>query len=109
MEVCALVVRLRPHVLYGVFGRVCLTSTCAADPAVARVQHVHNIPPSHSTCMRSIGGRFVWILKQGFVWCIKKDSVVLHAGFYEDFARVADDEARHFGWCVQRMAELGHR
>jgi hypothetical protein len=22
-------------------------------------------------------------------------------GFYEDFARVADDEARHFGWCVQ--------
>jgi hypothetical protein len=22
---------------------------------------------------------------------------------------VADDEARHFGWCVQRMAELGHR
>lgn len=31
------------------------------------------------------------------------------SGFYEDFARVADDEARHFGWCVQRMAELGHR
>eukprot|EP00775_Hariotina_reticulata_P012203 gene12203-12340_t len=28
--------------------------------------------------------------------------------FYEDFARVADDESRHFGWCVQRMAELGH-
>jgi hypothetical protein len=35
--------------------------------------------------------------------------VLFAAGFYEDFARVADDEARHFGWCVQRMAELGHR
>lgn len=23
--------------------------------------------------------------------------------FYEDFARVADDESRHFGWCLQRM------
>jgi transcriptional regulator of aromatic amino acid metabolism len=35
--------------------------------------------------------------------------VLCAAGFYEDFARVADDEARHFGWCVQRLAELGHR
>jgi uncharacterized ferritin-like protein (DUF455 family) len=22
---------------------------------------------------------------------------------------VADDESRHFGWCLQRLAELGHR
>ena len=29
-------------------------------------------------------------------------------GFYEDFARVADDESRHFGWCVQRLGELGY-
>jgi uncharacterized ferritin-like protein (DUF455 family) len=29
-------------------------------------------------------------------------------GFYEDFARVADDESRHFGWCVQRLQELGY-
>lgn len=29
-------------------------------------------------------------------------------GFYEDFARVADDESRHFGWCVQRLEELGY-
>lgn len=36
-------------------------------------------------------------------------AVVPISGFYEDFARVADDEARHYGWCVQRMAELGHR
>ncbi|GLI66629.1 hypothetical protein VaNZ11_010555 [Volvox africanus] len=28
--------------------------------------------------------------------------------FYEDFARVADDESRHLGWCLQRMEELGH-
>ena len=28
--------------------------------------------------------------------------------FYADFARVADDESRHLGWCLQRMEELGH-
>ena len=28
--------------------------------------------------------------------------------FYEDFARVADDESRHLRWCLQRMGELGH-
>ena len=28
--------------------------------------------------------------------------------FYEDFARVADDESRHLKWCLQRMEELGH-
>ena len=27
--------------------------------------------------------------------------------FYTDFARVADDESRHFGWCQQRLKELG--
>eukprot|EP00879_Flechtneria_rotunda_P014811 GHRR01015475.1.p1 GENE.GHRR01015475.1~~GHRR01015475.1.p1 ORF type:complete len:440 (+),score=157.52 GHRR01015475.1:451-1770(+) len=31
----------------------------------------------------------------------------LPPGFYKDFARVADDESRHFGWCIQRLAELG--
>jgi hypothetical protein len=31
----------------------------------------------------------------------------LPPGFYEDFARVADDESRHFGWCLQRLHELG--
>ncbi|KAL6747567.1 hypothetical protein V8C86DRAFT_1819161 [Haematococcus lacustris] len=29
--------------------------------------------------------------------------------FFEDFARVADDEGRHLGWCLQRLAELGHQ
>jgi Protein of unknown function (DUF455) len=28
--------------------------------------------------------------------------------FYTDFARVADDEGRHFGWCLQRLNELGY-
>ena len=28
--------------------------------------------------------------------------------FYMDFARVADDEARHLGWCLQRLRQLGH-
>jgi len=28
--------------------------------------------------------------------------------FFEDFARVADDESRHLGWCLQRLEELGH-
>ncbi|GAX79371.1 hypothetical protein CEUSTIGMA_g6813.t1 [Chlamydomonas eustigma] len=32
----------------------------------------------------------------------------LPAMFYEDFARVADDESRHLGWCLQRLEELGH-
>lgn len=32
----------------------------------------------------------------------------LPAQFFADFARVADDEARHLGWCLQRLAELGH-
>ena len=27
---------------------------------------------------------------------------------YADFAHVADDEARHLGWCLQRLHELGH-
>lgn len=27
--------------------------------------------------------------------------------FYEDFARVADDESRHLGWCLMRLEELG--
>ncbi|KAK1267899.1 hypothetical protein QJS04_geneDACA008227 [Acorus gramineus] len=30
-------------------------------------------------------------------------------GFFEDFARVADDESRHFTWCSQRLAELGFK
>lgn len=42
------------------------------------------------------------------------DSVVrysylgLDRQFYDDFARVADEESRHYGWCHQRLAELGH-
>lgn len=32
----------------------------------------------------------------------------LPAQFYCDFARVADDESRHLGWCLQRLQELGH-
>ena len=28
--------------------------------------------------------------------------------FYADFARVADDESRHLGWCLQRIQELGY-
>jgi uncharacterized ferritin-like protein (DUF455 family) len=27
--------------------------------------------------------------------------------FFADFAHVADDEARHLGWCLQRLAEMG--
>ncbi|WIA40303.1 hypothetical protein OEZ86_013674 [Tetradesmus obliquus] len=34
-------------------------------------------------------------------------SLRLPPAFYEDFARVADDESRHFAWCAQRLAELG--
>ncbi|XP_020675857.1 uncharacterized protein LOC110094863 isoform X2 [Dendrobium catenatum] len=29
--------------------------------------------------------------------------------FFSDFARVADDESRHFAWCSQRLTELGFR
>ena len=29
-------------------------------------------------------------------------------GFFADFARIADDESRHFGWCAQRLRELGY-
>ena len=28
--------------------------------------------------------------------------------FFADFARIADDESRHFGWCAQRLRELGY-
>ena len=28
--------------------------------------------------------------------------------FYRDFAHVADDEARHFGWCRQHLQALGY-
>lgn len=34
---------------------------------------------------------------------------LLGEGFFADFAHVADDESRHFGWCSQRLAELGFR
>lgn len=34
---------------------------------------------------------------------------VLGEGFFDDFARVADDESRHFGWCSQRLIELGFK
>ena len=29
--------------------------------------------------------------------------------FFADFARVADDESRHLGWCLQRLGEMGVR
>lgn len=35
------------------------------------------------------------------------DSQVLGHQFFSDFVHVADDESRHFGWCVQRLSELG--
>ncbi|CAI9089263.1 OLC1v1023810C1 [Oldenlandia corymbosa var. corymbosa] len=34
-------------------------------------------------------------------------SELLGEGFFGDFAHVADDESRHFAWCLQRLAELG--
>ncbi|KAJ4765800.1 DUF455 family protein [Rhynchospora pubera] len=34
---------------------------------------------------------------------------LLGDGFFDDFARVADDESRHFGWCSQRLRELGFK
>lgn len=34
-------------------------------------------------------------------------SNVLGQQFFADFAHVADDESRHFGWCSQRLLELG--
>ncbi|KAH7422973.1 hypothetical protein KP509_12G033700 [Ceratopteris richardii] len=34
-------------------------------------------------------------------------SHVLGRQFFSDFAHVADDESRHFGWCCQRLSELG--
>ncbi|XP_015881190.3 uncharacterized protein LOC107417133 [Ziziphus jujuba] len=36
-------------------------------------------------------------------------SKILGEGFFADFAHVADDESRHFGWCSQRLAELGYK
>ncbi|KAK8935272.1 hypothetical protein KSP39_PZI013637 [Platanthera zijinensis] len=34
---------------------------------------------------------------------------ILGDEFFSDFARVADDESRHFSWCSQRLAELGFK
>lgn len=34
-------------------------------------------------------------------------SKALGQQFFADFAHVADDESRHFGWCLQRLSELG--
>ena len=33
----------------------------------------------------------------------------LNGQFFGDFAHVADDESRHFLWCLQRLAEMGFR
>ncbi len=38
---------------------------------------------------------------------VRFSPLALPASFYEDFARVADDEGRHLGWCLQRLQELG--
>jgi uncharacterized ferritin-like protein (DUF455 family) len=35
--------------------------------------------------------------------------LMLPPAFYQDFFRVADDEARHLGWCLSRMEEIGCR
>lgn len=39
---------------------------------------------------------------------VRFSTLGLEDSFYEDFAHVADDESRHFGWCAQRMSELGY-
>lgn len=33
---------------------------------------------------------------------------ILPKAFFEDFARVGDDESRHLSWCLQRLGELGY-
>ena len=38
---------------------------------------------------------------------IRFSSLQLPDCFYTDFARIADDESRHLGWCLQRLEELG--
>lgn len=39
---------------------------------------------------------------------VRFSALRLPSQFYADFARVADDESRHLGWCLQRLEELGH-
>lgn len=38
---------------------------------------------------------------------VRFSSLHLPDSFYTDFARIADDESRHLGWCLQRLEELG--
>ena len=38
----------------------------------------------------------------------RRSSIAVLQEFYSDFARIADDESRHFGWCTQRLRELGY-
>jgi uncharacterized ferritin-like protein (DUF455 family) len=38
---------------------------------------------------------------------VRFSSLNLPEPFYRDFARIADDESRHLGWCLQRLEELG--
>ena len=37
------------------------------------------------------------------------DAGTVPTEFFADFARVADDESRHLGWCLQRLGEMGVR
>ena len=37
----------------------------------------------------------------------EENSGILPDEFFRDFARVADDESRHLGWCLQRLDEMG--
>ena len=39
---------------------------------------------------------------------LKLEFLTVAQGFYQDFARVADDESRHLSWCLQRLEELGY-
>ena len=39
---------------------------------------------------------------------VRFSDMCLPTRFYADFAKVADDESRHLGWCLQRLDELGH-
>ena len=46
------------------------------------------------------------LLLQAWDTVVRCSAAGLPPAFTRDFARIADDESRHLGWCLQRLGEL---
>lgn len=86
-----------------------------ARPVRPRLVSVHDVPSMDETPLP----KAVYMLHNlahielnaiDLAWdtLVRFSTIDMDPSFYADFAHVADDESRHFGWCAQRMSDLGY-